>query len=179
MFLIYQIIISFVIIASPIIILIRFIKGKEDPNRFLEKFFLVKKRRPKGILIWFHCASVGETMSVIPIIDYFAKNKKINNILITTTTISSAKIVKNLGYQKLIHQFYPIDHHIITKKFINYWKPNIAIFLEGEIWPSMFFNLNKNNIPLIVLNTRLSQKSFKRWMFIKKFAKKVFSKIKF
>ena len=179
MFLIYQIIISFVIISSPIIILIRLIKGKEDPNRFLEKFFLVKKIRPKGNLIWFHCASVGETMSVIPIIDYFAKNKKINNILITTTTISSAKIVKNLGYQKLIHQFYPIDHHIITKNFINYWKPNIAIFLEGEIWPSMFFNFYKNNITLIVLNTRLSQKSFKRWMFIKKFAKKVFSKIKF
>ena len=143
MFFIYQIIIFFIIILSPIIILIRLIKGKEDPDRFLEKFFLKKRKRPKGNLIWFHCASVGETMSIIPILDYFAKNKKINNILITTTTISSAKIIKNLNYQKLIHQFYPIDQHIITKKFINYWKPNIAIFLEAEIWPSMFFNLDK------------------------------------
>jgi 3-deoxy-D-manno-octulosonic-acid transferase len=179
MFFIYQIIIFFIIILSPIIILIRLIKGKEDPDRFLEKFFLKKRKRPKGNLIWFHCASVGETMSIIPILDYFAKNKKINNILITTTTISSAKIIKNLNYPKLIHQFYPIDQHIITKKFINYWKPNIAIFLEAEIWPSMFFNLDKKNIPLLILNTRLSEKSFKRWMFIKRFAKKIFSTIKF
>jgi len=179
MFFIYQIIIFFIIILSLIIILIRLIKGKEDPDRFLEKFFLKKRKRPKGNLIWFHCASVGETMSIIPILDYFAKNKKINNILITTTTISSAKIIKNLNYQKLIHQFYPIDQHIITKKFINYWKPNIAIFLETEIWPSMFFNLDRKNIPLLILNTRLSEKSFKRWMFIKRFAKKIFSTIKF
>ena len=128
MFLIYQIIISLVIISSPIIIFIRLIKGKEDPNRFLEKFFLVKKIRPKGNLIWFHCASVGETMSVIPIIDYFAKNKKINNILITTTTISSAKIVKNLGYRKLIHQFYPLDHHIITKNLLIIGNPILLFF---------------------------------------------------
>jgi len=179
MFFLYQFFILIIIIFSPLIIFIRLLKGKEDCNRFLEKFFLIKKRRPKGNLIWFHCASVGETMSIIPIIDYFAKNKKINNMLITTTTISSAKIVKNLGYQNLIHQFYPVDQHIITKKFINYWKPNIAIFLEAEIWPSMFFNLDKNYIPLLVLNTRLSEKSFKRWMFVRMFAKKVFSTIKF
>jgi 3-deoxy-D-manno-octulosonic-acid transferase len=179
MFFLYQFFIIILIALSPLIFFFRLLKGKEDPQRFTEKFFLSKNKRPKGNLIWFHCASVGETMSIIPIIDYFVRNKKINNILITTTTLSSANIIKNLGYQSLIHQFYPIDQHIITKKFINYWKPNIAIFLEAEIWPSMFFNLYKNNIPLLVLNTRLSQKSFRRWVFVKTFAKKVFSTIKF
>ena len=179
MFFLYQFFISIIIIFSPIILLIRLIKKKEDPERFLEKFFLSKKKRPKGNLIWFHCASVGETMSIIKILDYFEADKRLDNILITTTTISSANLIKKFKYKKLIHQYYPFDYYIITKKFINYWKPNIAIFLEAEIWPSMFFSLKKKLVPLIILNTRLSKKSFKKWMFLKDFAKNIFSLIEY
>ena len=82
MFFLYQFFFSIIIIFSPIILLIRLIKKKEDPERFLEKFFLSKKKRPKGNLIWFHCASVGETMSIIKILDYFEADKRLDNILI-------------------------------------------------------------------------------------------------
>ena len=179
MFFFYQSIISFIIILSPIIFLIRVFKNKEDPKRFLEKYSLFKKKRPNGNLVWFHCASVGETMSIIPIINYLQKNKKIKNILITTTTVSSANIIRKFNFKKLIHQYYPIDHQVIIKKFIIHWRPNVAFFLEAEIWPGMFSLLDKRKIPLIILNTRLSKRSFEKWMFFKKFAKNIFSKIKY
>ena len=121
MFLFYQFLTSFLIIISPLLLIIRIIKKKEDKKRFWEKFCLQVKSRPKGNLIWFHCASIGETMSILPILDYYEKNRKIKNILLTTTTVSSSKIIKKYKFKKLIHQFYPIDHSIITNKFLNHW----------------------------------------------------------
>ena len=138
MFFIYQIFISSIIIISPLIILIRLVNGKEDKKRFKEKFSLINRKPLKGKTIWFHAASVGETMSIIPIVRYYKKKKEIKTILITTTTLSSARIVEKLKLSKVIHQFFPIDHFILVKKFLNHWRPKIAIFLESEIWPSMF-----------------------------------------
>jgi len=135
MFFLYQIILSFLIIISPLIILFRIIKNKEDKKRFLEKFSFFSKRKIKKNLIWFHCASVGELMSVIPLVENYEKKKSIDQILITTSTLSSSKIIKKFQFKKTIHQFYPIDHYIFVDKFIKYWKPNLAIFVESEIWP--------------------------------------------
>ena len=179
MFFFYQIFISIIILLSPIIIFFRLIKGKEDKIRFLEKFCIRKSELKKGKTIWFHAASVGEIMSIIVLLRYYEKRKDIKNILVTTTTVSSAKIVKKLKFKKLIHQFYPIDYSLICKKFLDYWDPKIAIFLESEFWPAMFVQLKKKNIPLISLNTRITPKSFNRWIIIKSFAKKIFLLIKF
>ena len=178
MFFIYQIFISSIIIISPLIILIRLVNGKEDKKRFKEKFSLINRKPLKGKTIWFHAASVGETMSIIPIVRYYKKKKEIKTILITTTTLSSARIVEKLKLSKVIHQFFPIDHFILVKKFLNHWRPKIAIFLESEIWPCMFYQLYKKNIPLILLNARLTKKSFNRWMMLKNFAEKIFGLIK-
>ncbi len=110
MFFIYQLLLTLLIIISPIIILIRIFKNKEDKIRFKEKFgFFSIKNRSKN-LIWFHGASVGELMSVLPIVDKYEKNKNVDTILITTSTLSSSKILKKLKYKKVIHQFFPIDH---------------------------------------------------------------------
>ena len=177
-FVIYQILISFIILISPIIIIVRIIKNKEDKKRFLEKFSITNKKSFEKDVIWFHAASVGEVISIISIIKYFEKKKEIKKILITTNTLSSSKIVKQLKLKKIIHQFYPIDHNIITIKFLNHWKPKIAFFLESEIWPSMFLQLYKKKIPLVLLNARLTKKSFNRWMYVEKFAKKIFALIK-
>jgi len=179
MFFVYRILINIFILISPFLILIRIIKKKEDKIRFIEKFAISSKKRPKGSLIWFHCASVGETMSVIPLIKYFEKNININNILLTTSTISSANLVKKYKFKKLIHQFYPIDHTFLTNKFLKYWKPNVAIFLESEIWPNMFNNLKKYEIDLVLLNARITKKTFDNWMLFKKSAIKIFRQIKF
>jgi 3-deoxy-D-manno-octulosonic-acid transferase len=178
MFAIYQFFISLTLLISPLIILIRLLNGKEDKNRFKEKFSLINHKPASGKTIWFHAASVGEIMSIISILKYYEKKKDIKTILITTTTLSSARIIKNLKIKKVIHQFYPIDHFLIVEKFLNHWKPKIAIFLESEIWPIMFYALNKKDTPLVLLNARLTEKSFNRWMIVENFAKKIFSLIK-
>ncbi len=177
MFLLYQIVISILLIFSPIIILLRIFKNKEDKRRFVEKFSLISKKRSRGKLIWFHGASVGEILSIIPIIKNYEKKKSINQILITSSTLSSAKIIKKFKFKKTVHQFYPIDHYLFTNKFLKYWRPNLAIFIESEIWPCMFNVLEKKKIPLVLLNARLTKKTFNRWMKVKNFTKTIFSKI--
>ena len=177
MFFVYQLITSFIILFSPIIILIRVLKKKEDKIRFKEKFCFFPKKRAPGKLIWFHGSSVGEIMSILPIIYEFEKNNSIKKILITSSTLSSSRILEKLKFKKVVHQFYPIDHIYFSHKFLNYWKPSIAIFLESEIWPCMFKNLKKNNIPLILLNGRITKKTYLRWLKIKKFSKSIFNLI--
>ena len=177
MFFLYQIIVSLLIIISPIIILYRLIKKKEDFTRFKEKFCFPTKKRFKGKLIWFHGASIGEIMSIVPLIKNYEKDSSIKQILLTSSTLSSSKIIKKFKFKKTIHQFYPIDHFFFTNKFIKYWSPSIAIFIESEIWPCMFKNLNNKGIQLILLNARLTKKTFKKWMSIKSFAINIFNNI--
>jgi 3-deoxy-D-manno-octulosonic-acid transferase len=97
--------------------------------------------------------------------------------LITSNTLSSSKIIKKFKFKKTIHQFYPIDHNFITQKFLKYWKPDLAIYIESEVWPSMFCELDRKKIPLILLNTRITKVSFNRWQIFPNFAKHVFGKI--
>ncbi len=177
MFLFYQIILSFLLIISPLIIFYRVIKKKEDNKRFIEKFSFPTKKRSVGKLIWFHGASVGEILSIIPMIKSYEKKKSINQILITSSTLSSSKIINKFKFKKVIHQFYPLDYFFFTNNFLNYWRPNIAIFVESEIWPCMFKDITKKKIPLILLNARLTKKTFERWMRFKTFAKSVFQNI--
>ncbi len=177
MFYVYQIIVSLLIILSPLIITFRIFKKKENKKRFIEKFSINTKTRIKGNLVWFHGASVGEILSVLPIIKIYENKKSIDQILVTTSTLSSSNIISKIKLKKTVHQFYPIDHFYFTNKFLNYWKPNIAIFIESEIWPSMFKEIKLKNIPLILLNARLTKKTFNNWIKIKKFSKTIFNKI--
>ncbi len=177
MFLLYQISLTLLLIISPIIIIIRIFKNKENKKRFIEKFSKPTKKRVKGKLIWFHGASVGELLSVIPLIKYYEKKKSIDQILITSSTLSSANVFQKFRFKKTIHQFYPIDQFFFVTKFLNYWKPNIAIFIESEIWPCMFKEISKKTIPLILLNARLTKKTFNKWIKIKNFSNSIFNKI--
>ena len=177
MFLLYQLIISLTLFLSPIIIVFRIFKGKENKYRFIEKFCFHTQKKTNGNLIWFHGASVGEILSIIPLVKYYENKKNINRILITSSTLSSSKVLKKFNFKKTVHQFYPIDHFLFTNKFLNYWKPSSAIFIDSEIWPCMYKNLNERNIPLILLNARITKKTFKRWIKIKSFAKSIFNKI--
>ena len=122
MFLFYQILISIILLISPVIIIYRIFKNKEDKHRFVEKFSISTKKRKNGKLIWFHGASVGEILSVIPIIKYYEKNKKINQILITSSTLSSSKILKKFKLKKTVHQFYPNYYFFFTNKFLKFLK---------------------------------------------------------
>tara|TARA_B100002051_G_scaffold214535_1_gene206561 strand:+ start:486 stop:1718 length:1233 start_codon:yes stop_codon:yes gene_type:complete len=177
MFYIYEFILLIFIIFSPIFFLIRIVSGKEDPKRFLEKLCLYSKSKNINKTIWFHGASIGEITSIIPIVKSLEKNKKIDKILLTSSTTSSASIIKKFKFKKTIHVFYPIDTYYLTNKFIKYWKPQIALFIDSEIWPNMIKNLNKNKIPIILLNGRITKKSFVRWKNFPNFSKEIFSKI--
>ena len=177
MFFLYQILITILLILSPLIIFFRILKKKEDRKRYKEKFCFPSKRRINGNLIWFHGSSVGELLSILPLVQVLEKNKSINQILITTSTLSSAQIFKKYNLKKTVHQFFPIDSIFFSYKFLNYWKPTIAIFVESEIWPSIFRALNKKNIPLVLLNARITKKTFKKWISVKKFSNSVFQNI--
>ena len=176
MFFFYNLLTNIVIIISPLIILFRVIKGKEDIKRVGEKFCIYSQKKNKKN-IWIHAASVGELMSVVQVIKKLEKNKKIKNILLSTSTTSSAKIFKKLRLKKTSHVYFPLDNNYIVKKFIRYWQPELAIFIDSEIWPNMFGNLKSNNIPIIVMNARITERSFNRWKIFSKFANQVFENI--
>jgi len=176
MFYLYRVLINIIFFFSPFIIFYRIIKGKENPKRFHEKLGFFSKKRNKGKLIWFHGASVGEIQSIIPLIERFEKNKGIKQILITSNTVSSSVIIKNLKLKKTIHQFFPIDCNFISKKFLNYWGPSKAFFIDSEIWPVTINNLYERNTPIFLLNGRITRKSFNRWKIFSSFAKFIFGK---
>jgi len=177
MFFIYQLTILIIILFLPIIIIVRIFKNKENINSFKEKIGVISKVRKKGTLVWFHCASVGELMSIIPLIKHYENKSFIKQILITTNTLSSTNIFYKYKFKKTVHQFFPIDFIFISKKFLNYWRPQIAIFVESEIWPSFFKELNKKDIPLILLNARITKKTFNKWYKFHDFSNSVFKNI--
>tara|TARA_B100000767_G_scaffold211792_1_gene198995 strand:+ start:211 stop:1458 length:1248 start_codon:yes stop_codon:yes gene_type:complete len=176
MFLFYRILTNLILFLSPIIILIRLLQKKEDPVRFKEKLGFYSKKKIKGKLIWFHGASVGEVLSVIPLIERLEKDKRIKQILITSNTLSSSKILSKLKLRKTIHQFFPIDTNYNNNKFLKYWDPSIAIFIDSEIWPNMITNIKKKSISLILINARITDKSFKKWKIFSSYAKIFFQK---
>ena len=176
MIFIYRFFINIIFIFSPLIILIRLFKKKEDLKRFKEKLGFFSKNNSKGKLIWFHGASVGEFQSIVPLLEKLEKSKKISKILITSNTLSSSKVISKIRLKKVLHQFFPIDNDLIIKKFINHWKPSMALIIDSEIWPNTLINLNKKKIPTVLINARITKKSYSRWIKFKNFSKLIFNK---
>jgi len=172
---IYRLAINLIFLISPIIIIYRIFKKKEDPKRFFEKIGKFKKSSNNN-LIWFHGSSVGEVLSVVPLIEKLEKKDRVKKILITSNTLSSAKIIKKLKLKKIFHQFFPLDTNFLVEKFLNHWKPKAVFFIDSEIWPNMVLRIKKKNIPLVLLNARITKKSFQKWNLINNFSKKIFNK---
>ncbi len=160
-----------------ILIFLRKIFGKEDKIRFKEKIFFQKKEHAFDKLILFHVASIGEINSIIPIVKYLLKNNKNLKILVTSITLSSSKIFDDeFGNEKnIIHKYFPVDVPFLVKDFIKKWNPILAVFVDSEIWPNFIFELKKKSIPIVLLNARITDKTCKRWLLLKNFAKKIFS----
>ena len=161
---------------APIYLNYRKLINKEHPVRYKEKLSKIKIEREEGFLIWFHVASVGEAMSILPLINNYIEEEKIKKILITSITLSSGKILEKRFSEnsKVIHQFLPLDINLFTNKFLEHWKPNLCVFIDSEIWPNLILNINKKKIPLILINARITKKSFNRWKIFINFAKKIF-----
>ena len=156
----------------------RRLKNKEHPTRYKEKLSITDSVRGKGFLTWIHVASVGEAMSVLPIIENLIENKNISKILLTSITLSSGKILEKKYKQnsKIVHQFLPLDIPLLTSRFLKHWKPNLSIFVDSEIWPNLIVEINKNKIPLILINARITKKTFKKWRLVNNFSRKIFGK---
>ena len=170
---IYNLLVYIVILLSPLIIIYRIFKKKENPKRFLEKFSINKRKKSSGKLIWFHCSSVGEFLSIVPLIHEFEIKKSVKQILVTTSTLSSSKIFEKFIFKKTLHQFYPLDNIFIINNFLNHWKPSSAVFVESEIWPTMISELKKRKIKIVLINARMTEKTFRKWFSIKRYGKKI------
>ena len=160
----YKIIANFFFYIAPFYLKFRILKKKEHPERYKEKLSIINKDRGDGFLVWFHAASVGEVLSIIPLVKKLSEIQKIKKILITTITTTSYDVLnKKLNeHQKITHQFLPLDIPKLTKIFINHWSPDLAIFVESEIWPNLIFDIKEKKIPLLLLNARITKKTFEK-----------------
>lgn len=150
-------------------------KGKEDKQRRLERFGYSSAERPRGPLVWFHAASVGETLALIPLIREIRKRDI--HVLLTTGTVTSADISRTRLGNDVIHQYVPLDIKICINRFLTYWAPDAAITAESEIWPVTMMELERRHIPQIRVNARISDRSFDRWKRYSDFAEALFSKL--
>jgi 3-deoxy-D-manno-octulosonic-acid transferase len=179
MLFIYQFLTIFLLPIYIIIILVRTVLGKEDTKRFLEKFSITNEKsfNKDKIVLWFHGASIGEIRSVFPVINKILKENKKINIVVTSVTLSSGGIIQReyRNNKRLRHQFIPFDNIFFVKRFLNKWKPNLVSLIDSEIWPNFITEIKKRNIPLTLINARITNKTYKRWKIVPSFAKKIFS----
>lgn len=138
-------------------------KGKEDIERFNERLGKPKTDRPEGKLFWFHGASVGESISMLPLIQKLLEKYQDAHVMVTTGTVTSADIMKKRLPERAFHQYIPLDNPLFTSRFIKYWHPDVVLWFESDFWPAMLSSIKRKNIPLILINGRISNKSFKRW----------------
>ncbi len=145
--------------------------GKERPDRLSERFGQASAARPAHKLIWVHAASMGETMSCLTLINLLAQRPGLT-VLLTTGTLTSASLAA--ARAQALHQFVPLDTPAATNRFLNHWHPDLAIFIESEIWPNLLAGLDRRAIPRLLLNARLSPRSARRWQRAPKAARVLF-----
>ena len=159
-------------------------KGKEDNNRINERFGVTTKKRPEGSVIWLHGTSVGESVAALALANSMKEHGYGDNenefFLLTTNTISAAKLIKDKIKKGLpaIHQYHPYDHPKFVSKFLDHWKPDMAIFLESDFWPNLIYLTAKSRIPTILASSQMSNKSARFWRSFGYFlGKKIFSNV--
>lgn len=156
----------FLALASPFIkahIKKRLADGKEDPRRYEERFGDPSRQRPAGQLIWVHAASVGEAMSSLPLIQGLLARNSNRTVLLTTGSVTSARLMEDRLPAGAFHQYIPIDTKEAVSRFLNYWQPQVAIWLESEIWPNLLMQTHRRKIPMLLINARMTNSSFNMW----------------
>ncbi len=149
--------------TAPIILKIREGRHREDPARRNERLGRPYIHRPKGRLIWFHAASVGETNAILPILPEIESRRPDTRILLTTGTVTSATLAQSRLSENAIHQYVPLDAQKFVRSFLNHWKPDLAVFAESEIWPNLVLETSSADIPLLLVNARMSKKTYRNW----------------
>ncbi|MCB1479371.1 MAG: 3-deoxy-D-manno-octulosonic acid transferase [Rhodobiaceae bacterium] len=143
-------------------------RGKEEPSRQNERFGIPSIARPKGPLVWAHAASVGESVSILPLIRKLHDSFPHLNILVTTTTVTSARIVQRSLPERAMHQYVPIDMPVFVNRFLGHWRPELIFFAESELWPNMLTTAARAGAHMALVNARMSQRSYSRWQYFPK-----------
>jgi 3-deoxy-D-manno-octulosonic-acid transferase len=138
-------------------------RGKEDPVRFRERQGLPGKGRPPGPLVWIHAASVGEATAMLALIERLLRERPAIQILVTTGTVTSARLLENRLPPRAWHQFVPVDLPHWIGRFLDHWRPDLALWVESELWPNLILETHARGIPMVLLNARLSARSYMRW----------------
>ncbi len=138
-------------------------RGREDPDRLDERRGRTNVARPEGPLVWVHAASIGEALSVLRLIEGLLARYPALNVLVTTGTVTSARLLAERLPARALHQFVPVDRPAWVRRFLDHWHPDLAMWVESELWPNLVFATQARNVPMVLLNARMSARSFARW----------------
>ena len=150
--------------AAPQVLARRLTRGKEHPERLSERRGETSLPRPQGPLIWVHGASVGEMLAVVPLIERLRAEDFA--VLVTSGTVTSAALAEQRLPDGAIHQFIPLDAPRFVRRFLDHWRPDLALFVESDLWPNLILSCAERRVPMIVVNGRLSERSFSRWRMV-------------
>lgn len=146
---------------APLVLAWRRRAGKEDPARIRERMGSPAVKRPRGRLAWVHGASVGEGIALLPLIVRLRQRGFL--VLLTTGTVTSARVLGERLPDGVLHQYAPLDAPRFVRRFLDHWQPDIAILAESELWPNLLMEADARDIPLVLVNARMSQRSYERW----------------
>jgi 3-deoxy-D-manno-octulosonic-acid transferase len=148
---------------APFILRQRQRRGKEEAARLPERMGEPSAPRPAGRLVWLHAASVGETLSILPLIAALAEQRPALSFLLTTGTVTSAALAAQRLPPRTLHQFAPLDVPQFVRSFLDHWRPDLAVLTESEIWPNLILESSARGIPLALINARMTTRSYRRW----------------
>ena len=141
----------------------RLAAGKEDPARIGERLGRPSVARPDGVLVWFHAASVGESLALLPLIARLGTERPALNVLVTTGTLTSARLMTDRLPPGATHQFVPLDTPRAVRGFLDHWRPDLAAWSESELWPRLIVETHDRAVPMLLLNARMAERSVARW----------------
>ena len=142
---------------------LRLRRGKEDPGRFGERLGNPTLPRPAGRLVWLHAASVGESLSLLPLVEALRSGRPALSVLVTTGTVTSAKLLAERLPKGVLHQYVPVDRFVAVRRFLDHWRPDLVLWAESEFWPNLVSQPARRKIPMVLVNGRISPRSFKGW----------------
>lgn len=138
-------------------------KGKEDPARVNERMGFTSVERPDGELVWLHGVSVGETLSLLPLVERFVRARPDLTVLVTSGTVTSARILEDRLPKGVIHQYATVDGPGAVGRFLDHWRPSLAVFVESELWPNMLLEAHRRGVKLALISARITEKTVQGW----------------
>jgi 3-deoxy-D-manno-octulosonic-acid transferase len=154
-------------------------RGKEEKKRLGERFGVASEPRPAGPLVWLHAASVGESLSLLPLVEALRSREPALNVLVTSGTVTSARLLRTRLPAAVVHQYNPVDRAAWVRRFLDHWQPDLALYVESELWPNLLGMTQARGIPTGLLNARMSESSYRNWRRLPAFIKRLMGGFQF